>query len=484
MKIAALINNIEYLKVLGEKTGTYVNIQTDSRKIQQNDVFVAIPGTVTDGHAFIDKAIELGASCIVCEKLPDNILENVVYIQVKDSQIALGRMLSVHYGNPSSKLKIIGVIGTNGKTTTVTVLYNLFISLGYKTGLLSTVVNYINKKELEASHTTPDPVQLFSLLNEMVEAGCEYCFMEVSSHAIHQKRVEGIEFAGGVFTNITHDHLDYHKTFDEYLRVKKMFFDTLSPESFALVNNDDKNGEVMLQNTSASKYTYSLKSFSDFKCKILESGFSGMKLVIDGVEVWTRLIGQFNAYNLLGIYGAAILLGQDKNDVLVKLSSMEAVNGRFQVMTSKSGVNAIVDYAHTPDALVNVLNTINNIREQGQKIITVVGAGGDRDKTKRPVMGKYAAMKSDKVIITSDNPRSEDPSVIAEEMRRGVEIPDLKKVLTIIDRKEAIRTALHLAVKDDIVLVAGKGHENYQIINGVKSHFDDKEVIIEVFNEI
>ncbi|MBK8805851.1 MAG: UDP-N-acetylmuramoyl-L-alanyl-D-glutamate--2,6-diaminopimelate ligase [Bacteroidales bacterium] len=484
MILSDLLKQTETIEIKGD-TGVFVSdICTDSRNASDKSMFVAVNGTLTNGHLFIDKAIAGGATSIVCEVFPDVISSNVTYIKIADTKKQLGYILSAFYNNPSSKIKIIGVTGTNGKTSTVTLLHRLFSICGMKSALLSTVINIIDQETIEATHTTPDAVQLYQLLNKMVEAECEYCFMEVSSHALEQDRVAGIDFAGAIFTNITHDHLDYHKTFDNYIKAKQKLFNNLSKDAFALTNNDDKNGLIITQNTKAEVHTYSLKSFSDFKCKIIESHFEGMLLHIDNTEMWTKFTGQFNAYNLLAVYSASQLLGLEKETAMAMISNMNAVNGRFQVMRSESGINAIVDYAHTPDALLNVLNTINDIKNDKQKVISVVGAGDDRDKTKRPIMGRIAAQKSDKIILTSDNPRSEDPTVIADEMKAGVEITDLKKVLTIIDRKEAIRTALHLAKPGDVVLIAGKGHEDYQIIKGVKSHFDDKEVIKEIFKEL
>lgn len=457
------------------------SIQIDSRKVTSGCLFVALKGSALDGHEYIENAIDKGAVAILCEQLPSDLKDGVSYVQCSNSTLGLSKVLNEFYGHPTKKIKVVGVTGTNGKTTIVTLLYRLFTKLGYNVGLLSTVRNYVGLQEFQATHTTPDPIQLFELLAKMVDAGCEFCFMEVSSHAIHQNRVGGLTYAGGIFTNITHDHLDYHKTFKEYINVKKSFFDNLPKSAFALSNEDDKNGMVMLQNTKAVQKTYSVRSFSDFKVKILEPHFDGMLLDMDGSEVWTKLIGEFNAYNLLAVYSAAILLDQQKDEVLQVLSVLAPADGRFEVFRSKDGKMAIVDYAHTPDALVNVLETISKLRTRNEQVISVVGAGGDRDATKRPVMGKVAAEYSDKVIITADNPRSEDPNLIAEQMKNGVSMENRNKVLTIIDRKEAIRTSLIIAQPGDIVLIAGKGHEDYQEIKGVKHHFDDREIVKQIF---
>ncbi|PIQ16846.1 MAG: UDP-N-acetylmuramoyl-L-alanyl-D-glutamate--2,6-diaminopimelate ligase [Flavobacteriales bacterium CG18_big_fil_WC_8_21_14_2_50_32_9] len=449
----------------------------DSRKVEKNCLFVAVSGTVVDGHQYINQTIENGAIAIVCEVFPEKLVENITYVKVKNSSLALGIIAANFFDNPSSEIKLVGITGTNGKTTTATLLHELFTQLGHKSGLLSTVINKIGRENFPSTHTTPDAIQLNALLRLMVDEGCTYCFMEVSSHAIHQHRIAGVDFTGAVFTNITHDHLDYHKTFDEYIKAKKMFFDSLSDKAFALVNKDDKNGLIMLQNCSATKRTYGLKSMADFSCKVLESDFSGMLLNMDNNEVWTKLIGGFNAYNLLSIYATAILLNQDKLDVLTAISNLVSVEGRFQYIKSVENVAAIVDYAHTPDALKNVLETIKEIRTGNEKVITVVGCGGDRDKAKRPIMAKIACNFSDKVILTSDNPRSENPEQIIAEMRLGVEPQFFKKVLAITNREEAIKTACALAEANDIILVAGKGHEKYQEINGEKFPFDDMEML-------
>ncbi|MBI2281233.1 MAG: UDP-N-acetylmuramoyl-L-alanyl-D-glutamate--2,6-diaminopimelate ligase [Bacteroidetes bacterium] len=468
-------------KVVGSTNVEVSTICFDSRLVEANSLFVAVSGTQVDGHQFIQLAIEKGATSIVCEIIPQKLNDKVTYVEVKDSSKALGIIAANYYDNPSSEIKLVGITGTNGKTTTATLLYNLFTALGFKTGLLSTVVNKIGNQDIVATHTTPDAIQLNKLLREMVAQGCEYCFMEVSSHAIHQNRVQAIEFVGGIFTNITHDHLDYHKTFDEYIKAKKMFFDNLSADAFALVNKDDKNGLVMLQNTKAKKYSYALKSMADYTCKVVENDFSGMLLSIAGNEVWTKLIGGFNAYNMLAIYSVADLLGMDRLKTLTAISNLTSVDGRFQYIKSANNIAGIVDYAHTPDALKNVLKTINEIRTGNEQVITVVGCGGDRDKLKRPIMASIACENSTKVILTSDNPRSENPDEIISEMKKGVEAVYFKKVLAITNREEAIKTACSLANDGDIILVAGKGHEKYQEIKGVKYPFDDLSVLTETF---
>ena len=456
----------------------FVNaIAFDSRKVELDTLFVAQKGLVFDGHKFIDKAVELGASVVVCEALPKNLINEVTYIKVEDADEALAIMAANFYDNPSSKLKLVGVTGTNGKTTIVTLLYQLFQKAGYKTGVLSTVQNLVDKKVYKATHTTPNSVVINQYLNEMVEAGVAYCFMEVSSHGIDQKRTAGLHFEGGVFTNLTHDHLDYHNTFKEYRDVKKSFFDSLPKTAFALVNVDDKNGSVMLQNTKAKQYSYALKTMADFKVKVLENQFEGLLLNINGNEVWTKLIGSFNAYNLAAVYGVSTLLGLENTEALTIISELESVSGRFQHFISEGGVTAIVDYAHTPDALKNVLETINDIRTGNEQIITVVGCGGNRDKAKRPVMGRIASQLSSQVIFTSDNPRNEDPQLILNEIEAGVEPQNFKKTLSILDRLQAIKTATKLAQKGDIILIAGKGHENYQEIKGERLDFDDYKQI-------
>lgn len=459
-------------------------IEFDSRKISSGDVFVAIKGTVADGHQYIDKCIAQGAVAIVCEVFPENIQEGITYVQVGNSHKALAFMAANYYDNPSQKLKLVGVTGTNGKTTVATLLYTMFENAGYQAGLLSTVKIKVHQTEYPATHTTPDSLTINYYLNEMVESGVEYCFMEVSSHGIHQSRTEGLHFEGGIFTNLSHDHLDYHATFAEYRDVKKSFFDNLPKTAFALSNIDDKNGSVMLQNTQARKRTYSLKSHSDYKTYVLENQLIGLLLKIDNQEVYTKLIGTFNAYNLLAIYATAVELGIEKQEALTLLSQLESVSGRFQFIVSKSKITAIVDYAHTPDALENVLNTISDIRTRNEQLITIVGCGGDRDKTKRPIMAHIASSMSDKAIFTSDNPRSENPETIIEEMEKGVEPQHFNKTLSITDRKQAIKTACQLAQSGDIILIAGKGHETYQEINGVKHDFDDMKIVKEILEQL
>lgn len=468
------------LELNGITNTAITSIAFDSRKVEKHSLFVAIKGGSFDGHQFIDKAIEDGAIAVVCEDMPQTLNEKIVYVKVKDSKACLAYIAANFYDNPSEKLKIVGVTGTNGKTTTATLLYNLFSKLGYKVGLLSTVKNKIINEELPSTHTTPDALQLNALLNQMLDKGCTHCFMEVSSHALDQHRVTGIHFSGAVFTNITHDHLDYHKTFDNYIKAKKQFFDMLGTDAFALTNRDDKHGEVMLQNTKAIKKTYALLNPADFKAKIIENHFSGLYLNVDGTEVWTKLIGSFNAYNLLAVYAAAILLKEDKINVLAVLSNLSSVEGRFQYLRSESGIMGIVDYAHTPDALKNVLDTIANIRTGKEQVITVVGCGGDRDTAKRPEMARIACHLSDKVVFTSDNPRSEEPEAIIKQMVDGCDVTMVKKYITITDRREAIKTACMMAKTGDIILVAGKGHEKYQEIKGVKHNFDDVEILKEM----
>ncbi len=483
MLLKELLHAIPVIDYRGSLDTEVSALCLDSRKAVKGSAFVAVRGHQTDGHLFVNKAIELGASVVLVEELPEEIKEDVVYVVVGDSAYALGVMASTFYGNPSSKLKLVGVTGTNGKTTVATLLFNLFSRLGFHVGLLSTVQNQIGERVVEATHTTPDPISLNSLLKEMVEDGCDYCFMEVSSHAVVQQRIAGLKFAGGIFTNITHDHLDFHGTFANYIKAKKKFFDDLDRYAFALTNIDDKNGQVMLQNTFAHKKTYGLHQMADFKAKILESHFDGMLLQVDGQEVWVKLVGDFNAYNLLAVYGASILLEQETVKVLMALSEITGAEGRFETMKSSTGVVAIVDYAHTPDAVENVLETIGGLRKPGQQILTVLGCGGDRDKTKRPEMAEVASRLSDKVVLTSDNPRTEDPATIIKEMEIGISADKRKNVFSITDRREAIRAAFHLAQPGDVILVAGKGHEKYQDINGVKNHFDDKEELIKIFNE-
>ena len=452
--------------------------------MELNDVFVAIKGTLSDGHQFIDKALQQGAIAVVCEEFPSVIVNGVTYIKVKDSNEALAFLAANFYDNPSEKLRLVGVTGTNGKTTIASLLYQLFKNAGCKVGLLSTVKIMVDQQEFKATHTTPDSLTINRYLDLMVQVGCEFCFMEVSSHGVHQKRTEALHFEGGVFTNLSHDHLDYHNTFAEYRDVKKSFFDSLSKSAFALTNADDKNGVVMLQNTKAKKLTYALKSYADYKAQILENQLSGLLLKINDNEVWVKLIGSFNAYNLLAIYGVAIELGIEKMEALRLLSELESVSGRFQFIVSDLKITAIVDYAHTPDALENVLNTIEDIRTKNEQLITVVGCGGDRDKTKRPIMANIASAMSDKAIFTSDNPRTENPETIIEEMEKGVEPQNFKKTVSILDRKQAIKTACQLANPNDIILIAGKGHETYQEINGVRHDFDDLKIVTELLKQL
>jgi UDP-N-acetylmuramoyl-L-alanyl-D-glutamate--2,6-diaminopimelate ligase len=477
-----ILYKVKIVSIAGSTNIEINDLQTDSRKVKPGTCFIAVKGTVTDGHSFIDIAVANGASAIICETLPNDISSSLQYIVVENSAIAAGIMAHNFYGRLSEKINLVGVTGTNGKTTIATLLFKLFSSLGYKCGLLSTVQNQVSGKVLAATHTTPDAIMLNALIAEMVTAGCTHVFMEVSSHAIHQNRIAGLQFAGGIFSNITHDHLDYHKTFDEYIRVKKQFFDSLPSTAFALSNADDKRGAVMLQNTKAKKYLYSLKTMADFKGKIIENSLSGLVLLINDIEVHCRLIGTFNAYNLLAVYGAAVCLKEDKQNVLQVLSSLTGAEGRFDyIISANEKIIGIIDYAHTPDALLNVLATIKALRQGEEKIITVVGCGGDRDKTKRPVMAEVACEYSDKIIFTSDNPRSEDAAEIIKDMEQGVPIVARKKYISIVDRKEAIKTAVNLAQEKDIVLIAGKGHEKYQEIKGVKHDFDDKKVLFEMF---
>lgn len=481
-KLKDLLNDIEVLAVIGSLNESVSELVFDSRKAKTGTVFVAMRGTNVDGHSFISQVIDAGCNMVVCEVLPEQQPNNITFVQVANSAETLGRMASAFYDHPSKQLKLVGVTGTNGKTTTATLLYHMVMELGHKAGLFSTVCNYIGHQAVAATHTTPDAVTLNKLMHEMVLAGCDYCFMEVSSHALHQYRVAGQQFKGALFTNITHDHLDYHQTFKAYIEAKKMFFDGLGKEAFALVNADDKNGMVMMQNTKAAKNTFSLRGMADFKARIVESMFEGMLLEVDGAEIWTQFVGQFNAQNLLLVYGAAILLGFEKEEVQVALSKLVPVDGRFETIRSADGKTAIVDYAHTPDALKNVIDTINTVRQANQQLISVVGAGGDRDPMKRPEMAREAVAGSSKVILTSDNPRSEDPDVIISQMMEGVSFKDRIKVLSITNRKEAIKTACMVAAPGDIILVAGKGHETYQEIKGVRHHFDDREVVREIFN--
>ncbi|MCK9254730.1 MAG: UDP-N-acetylmuramoyl-L-alanyl-D-glutamate--2,6-diaminopimelate ligase [Bacteroidales bacterium] len=482
MNIKDYISKIDTVESIFNNEGDFTKLEFDSKKVENKDVFIAIPGSQHDGHKFINNAIENGASIIICEKFPEKIDSKLTYIKVISSSKALGILASNFYGNPSKKIKLIGVTGTNGKTTIATSLFNLTKNLGYKVGLISTIQVIIDNKKIEATHTTPDQLRLNKYLSEMVDIGCDYCFMEVSSHAIVQNRIAGLEFVGGIFTNLTHEHLDFHKTFKEYLKAKQDFFTSLRPNAFAITNNDDKNGQIMLQNSKAKKISYAIKSVADYKAQILESHFNGMLLQIDNTEVWTNYIGKFNVSNILSIYATAIELGFKKDEILKGISALEPVVGRFETLYSKTGITAIIDYAHTPDALKNVLTTIKEINTAEGKIITVVGAGGNRDKTKRPEMAAIAAEYSDKLILTSDNPRFENAEEILKDMYQGINIIQEKKTLKIKDRKEAIKTAVFLANQGDIILVAGKGHENYQEIEGIKYHFDDKEVLSEIFN--
>lgn len=482
--LSDILYKVRLEEVIGSTHMAIASVTFDSRKVKKDSLFVATRGTAVDGHDYIEKAIAAGAVAIVCEELPLVKLETVTYVKVTDSGFALGIMACNFFDNPSEKLKLVGVTGTNGKTTTVTLLFNLFKSLGYSVGLLSTVQNKINNTVIPATHTTPDALTLNELLHEMVEQSCEFAFMEVSSHAVVQNRIAGLSFTGAVFTNITHDHLDYHKTFDEYIRAKKRFFDFLPHTAFALVNRDDKNGLIMMQNTKAKKYTYALRNSADYKCRIVENHLNGLLLNLDNQELWVKLIGTFNAYNVLAVYATGLLLKQDKTNVLTALSNLNSVEGRFQYIKSPNGVIGIVDYAHTPDALKNVLETIKDIRTGNEQVITLVGCGGDRDSAKRPVMAAIACEYSNKVILTSDNPRSEDPEEILNQMQKGVSPNDVKKTLRISDRREAIKTACSLSQKGDIILIAGKGHEKYQEIKGVKHDFDDLEILKETIKTL
>ncbi len=477
-----LSTQAEVIDIIGPTEIEIKSIELDSRKVFHGSLFFAMKGISADGHEFIDQAIKNGAIAIACEHLPEHLTESVTYLLVKHSSSALGIMASEFYDNPSSKLKLVGVTGTNGKTTTVNLLYQVFRGLGIKTGLLSTIVNRIDEESVPSTHTTPDPIQINELLARMVAVGCQYCFMEVSSHAVTQNRILGLCFKGGIFTNLTHDHLDYHGTFDAYLKAKKQFFDNLPDDAFAIVNKDDRNGIVMVQNTKAQVYSYSLRSLADFHCRIVENQFQGLQLNLDGKDCWFRLIGVFNAYNLLVVYSVAQLLGQDKDQTLTILSSLEPVDGRFNTVYSPGGITAIVDYAHTPDALQNVLETIQSIRTHKEQLITVVGAGGNRDSAKRPIMAQIASRLSDRVILTSDNPRFEEPEKILDDMKKGIESQNTSKVLVIQNREEAIKTAYALAKPGDILLVAGKGHETYQEIKGVKYPFDDKKIVRNIMN--
>lgn len=481
MKIRDIISNVNTLEVKGDIDREITGVNIDSRLIDEGHLFIAVKGTQADGHTYIGKAIEKGAKAVLCEDFPTDINEDITYIKVENSEQNVGQIATNYYGDPTSKLKLVGVTGTNGKTTIATVLYNMFRHMGHKAGLLSTVVNYIDGEAIPTEHTTPDPITLNCLLARMVDAGCEYAFMEVSSHSIVQNRIGGLRFVGGLFTNITRDHLDYHKTFENYIKAKKQFFDNLPSDAFAITNADDKNGLVMTQNTKATVKTYSVQQVADFKAKIIECHFEGMYLDINGTEVGVQFIGKFNVSNLLAVYGAAVMLGKDPKDVLVALSAMKSVNGRFEALRSPSGYTAIVDYAHTPDALENVLNAIHGVLEGKGQVITVCGAGGNRDKGKRPLMAKEAVKQSDKVIITSDNPRFEEPQDIINDMLAGLDDEQMKKVISIVDRRDAIKTACMLANSGDVILIAGKGHEDYQDVKGVKHHFDDKEEVAKCF---
>lgn len=479
--VEQILNTVKTISVQGSLNREVTLLTYDSRNVTSSSVFFAVKGTQVDGHKFIGDVITKGVKVIVCEVLPTELNADITYVQVANTSEAMALMAANFYNHPSKQLKLVAVTGTNGKTTVATLLFSLFRKFGNHVGLLSTVQNQINETVIPSTHTTPDSIRINELLGEMLAAGCEYCFMEASSHAIDQNRISGLHFAGTIFTNITHDHLDYHVTFDNYIKAKKKLFDDVNDDAFALTNKDDRNGMVMLQNTHASKYSYSLKSMADFKGKIIEADFDGMLINVNGDEAWFRLVGEFNAYNLLAVYGAAFLLGKDKQEIITHLSSLHSVNGRFDFMKSESGIVAIVDYAHTPDALKNILSTINGIRTNNEQLITVVGCGGNRDAAKRPVMADVATKMSNKVIFTSDNPRNEDPEVILDEMQKGVDPLHYKKTLRISNRKEAIKAAVSMAQKGDIILVAGKGHETYQEIQGVKHHFDDKEVLKEMF---
>ncbi|MBR2859397.1 MAG: UDP-N-acetylmuramoyl-L-alanyl-D-glutamate--2,6-diaminopimelate ligase [Alistipes sp.] len=482
MILKELLRGVTYTEKRGSAEMEIAGLTYDSRTAGEGYCFFAVTGTVVDGHNYIAKAVESGAKAVICQHIPEEVAEcDCTFVVVEDTNAAMGTIASNFYGNPSHELKVVGVTGTNGKTTIATLLYDLVQSMGYKAGLISTVVYKVGAREIVSTHTTPDAIRLNAMMREMVDEGCDYCFMECSSHAIVQQRIGGLRFVGGLFTNITHEHLDYHKTFAEYIRAKKSFFDALPKEAFALVNADDRNGEVMLQNTKASRYTLSLQRMADFRAKVVEMMVEGMELRIDNKEVWVQFLGRFNAYNLLTVYGAAVLLGFEKEKVLAHLSMLRPVSGRFETVLAKDGTTAVVDFAHTPDALENIINTIDELRQSGQRLIVVCGCGGDRDKTKRPVMGGMAAKRADIAIFTSDNPRTEDPEQILREMEEGVESGD--KYLKIVDRHEAIKTAVMLAEPRDIILLAGKGHEDYQIVGTEKLPFNDKEVVKEFFNQ-
>ena len=481
MKLKELLKDIPVIAIVGSEDVEITDVNIDSRRIKDGHLFIAMKGTQVDGHKFVPKAIELGAKSVMCEDMPEEKAEGVTYVQVESTEDVVGKVATTFHGNPSTKLKLVGVTGTNGKTTIATLLYNMFTKMGHKCGLLSTVCNYIIDEAIPADHTTPDPIELNRLLDRMVQAGCEYAFMECSSHAIAQKRIGGLTFAGGIFTNLTRDHLDYHKTFENYRNAKKAFFDSLPKTAFAITNADDKNGMVMVQNTKATVKTYSIRTVADFKARIIECHFEGMYLEMDGHEVGVQFIGKFNVSNLLAVYAAAVMLGKSPEDVLVVMSTLHSVSGRLEPIHSPEGYTAVVDYAHTPDALENVLNAIHEVLDGKGHVITVCGAGGNRDKGKRPLMAQEAVKQSDKVIITSDNPRFEEPQDIINDMLAGLNAQQMKKVISIVDRREAIRTACMMAQKGDVILIAGKGHENYQEIKGVKHHFDDHEVVKECF---
>ena len=481
MKLKELLKDIPVIAIVGSEDVEITDVNIDSRRIKDGHLFIAMKGTQVDGHKFVSKAIELGAKAVMCEDMPEEKAEGVTYVQVESTEDVVGKVATTFHGNPSTKLKLVGVTGTNGKTTIATLLYNMFTKMGHKCGLLSTVCNYIIDEAIPADHTTPDPIELNRLLDRMVQAGCEYAFMECSSHAIAQKRIGGLTFAGGIFTNLTRDHLDYHKTFENYRNAKKAFFDSLPKTAFAITNADDKNGTVMVQNTKATVKTYSISTVADFKARIIECHFEGMYLEMDGHEVGVQFIGKFNVSNLLAVYAAAVMLGKSPEDVLVVMSTLHSVSGRLEPIHSPEGYTAVVDYAHTPDALENVLNAIHEVLDGKGHVITVCGAGGNRDKGKRPLMAQEAVKQSDKVIITSDNPRFEEPQDIINDMLAGLNAQQMKKVISIVDRREAIRTACMMAQKGDVILIAGKGHENYQEIKGVKHHFDDHEVVKECF---
>ncbi len=481
MKLKELLKDIPVIAIVGSEDVEITDVNIDSRRIKDGHLFIAMKGTQVDGHKFVPKAIELGAKAVMCEDMPEEKAEGVTYVQVESTEDVVGKVATTFHGNPSTKLKLVGVTGTNGKTTIATLLYNMFTKMGHKCGLLSTVCNYIIDEAIPADHTTPDPIELNRLLDRMVQAGCEYAFMECSSHAIAQKRIGGLAFAGGIFTNLTRDHLDYHKTFENYRNAKKAFFDSLPKTAFAITNADDKNGMVMVQNTKATVKTYSIRTVADFKARIIECHFEGMYLEMDGHEVGVQFIGKFNVSNLLAVYAAAVMLGKSPEDVLVVMSTLHSVSGRLEPIHSPEGYTAVVDYAHTPDALENVLNAIHEVLDGKGHVITVCGAGGNRDKGKRPLMAQEAVKQSDKVIITSDNPRFEEPQDIINDMLAGLNAQQMKKVISIVDRREAIRTACMMAQKGDVILIAGKGHENYQEIKGVKHHFDDHEVVKECF---